>query len=77
MANDLKMQMHLVRSMLESPLQATSMDLTVEQNEARMMLESLWGFSMAGSEWGEYILEYDKFRPGLSTRPRAVPARRQ
>jgi hypothetical protein len=77
MASDLKMQMNLVRSMLESPLQATSMDLTVEQNEARMMLESLWGFSSAGSEWGDYILEYDKFRPGLSTRPRTAPTRKR
>ncbi len=44
------------------------MDLTVEQSEARLMLESMWGFSMDDSEWGDCLLEYDKFRPGLSTR---------
>lgn len=68
MANDIKGQIHLVRSMLESTVQAGSLDLTVEQSEARLMLESLWGFSSAESEWGDCLLEYDKFRPGLSKR---------
>jgi hypothetical protein len=77
MANDIKMQMNLVRSMLESPLQTTSMDLTVEQDEARMMLESLWGFSGTAAEWGDCILEYDKFRPGLSARPQTAPTRKR
>jgi hypothetical protein len=70
MANDIKGQIHLVRSMLESTLQTGSMDLTVEQSEARLMLESLWGFSIADSEWDECVLEYDKFRPGISAQPR-------
>lgn len=68
MTNDIKGQIHLVRSMLESTLQTGSLDLTVEQNEARLMLESLWGFSISGSEWDDCLLEYDKFRPGLSSR---------
>jgi hypothetical protein len=70
MANDIKGQMHLVRSMLESTLQTGSMDLTVEQCEARLMLESLWGFSIVDSEWDGCVLEYDKFRSGVSARPR-------
>jgi len=75
MSNDIKGQMHLVRSMLETSLQATSLDLTVEQSEARLMLESLWGFHMADSEWADCILEYDKFRPGLSLRARTPMGR--
>ena len=61
-----KMQIHLVREMLDVPEQNPG--AAIPDPELRELVNHLWGSSGSGSPSQEPEVLYDKFRPGLSRR---------
>ncbi|MCB2155777.1 hypothetical protein KQI84_12910 [bacterium] len=66
MNSNAKMQIHLVREMLDVP--ETRSSAPIPDPELRELVDHLWGIGEGAQSGDEPEVLYDKFRPGLSAR---------